>query len=180
VRPPLKRGLSVVEFRRWYWMKHELVLFARQLGVSTAGDKPSLAARIESHLGGIDTSVLPRSRRLTVSGRLPEPLTVNTRLPPKQASSQQLKAWFREVIGPSFRFDIHMRTYISSNREKTLGDVVRHWHATRKAAKPETLPQLEYVRFTKAWHLANPDGTASACRAAWKRHKSLPIDERSL
>jgi hypothetical protein len=71
-----------------------------------------------------------------------------------------------------------MRTFLASDRTKTLGDAVAHWHATRNTVKPETLPQLELVRFTKAWHLVNPTGTQLQCRAAWKRYKALPVDQR--
>jgi hypothetical protein len=157
-------------------MKHELVHFARQLGISAAGDKPTLAERIAARL---ENSPAPASQmRKTVSRHLPEPLTHETVLPPNQAASQQLKAWFRSEIGPRFTFDIHMRTFISSDEEKTLGQAEAHWYETRRATKPETLPQLEYVRFTREWHLAHPKGTATECREAWKQHKALPIDER--
>lgn len=116
--------------------------------------------------------------RQTVSKRLPEPLTAQTVLVPKQASSQQLRTFFIEAIGQRFSYDIHMRTFLASNETKTLGAAVAHWYATRNTAKPETLPQLELVRFTKAWHRAHPAGTQVECRAAWKRYKSLPVDER--
>jgi hypothetical protein len=179
-RPELDSNLSETEFRRWYWMKHELVTFARQVGVSTAGDKPTLAERIAAQLSGrqVSQQAGQQVQRTTVSKRLAEPLTLDTVLLPRQASSQQLKAFLVSQIGKQFTYDIHMRTYISSNSPKTIGDVIVHWNATRNTPKPETLPQLELVRFTKAWHRANPNGTALECRAAWQIHKSLPIDQR--
>jgi Domain of unknown function (DUF6434) len=105
-------------------------------------------------------------------------LTSQTVLGPKQASSQQLRTFFTEAIGPRFSYDIHMRTFLASNETKTLGEAVAHWYATRNTVKPETLPQLELVRFTKAWHRAHPAGTQLQCRAAWKHYKSLPVDQR--
>jgi Domain of unknown function (DUF6434)/SAP domain-containing new25 len=157
-------------------MKHELVDFARSCGASATGDKPELAARITAILGG-RVPAAP-ARRAVVSRQLAEPLTLDTHVPPRQASSQQLRRFLVEHIGPSFFYDIHIRTYLASENAKTLRDVVAHWHATRDASKPETPAQLELVRFNKVWHLANPAGTAVECRAAWRIHKSLPIDER--
>jgi hypothetical protein len=180
-RPPLSPSLDPAEFRRWYWLKQELVNFAKQEGLSATGDKPSLANRIALFLGGADPQVAEASTkavRQTVSKRLSEPLTSETVLGPKQASSQQLRTFFVESIGPRFSYDIHMRTFLASNETKTLGEAIAHWHATRQSAKPETLPQLELVRFTKAWHRAHPTGTQLQCRAAWKYYKSLPVDER--
>jgi SAP domain-containing new25/Domain of unknown function (DUF6434) len=180
-RPPLSASLDAGEFRRWYWLKEELVEFAQQEGLSAAGDKPKLADRIALFLGGLDpklAAAATKTIRQTISNRLPEPLTSKTELGSKQASSQQLRTFFVEAIGPRFSYDIHMRTFLASDRTKTLGEVVAHWHATRNTVKPETLPQLELVRFTKAWHLANPTGTQLQCRAAWKRYKALPVDQR--
>ncbi len=180
-RPPLAPSLEPEEFRRWYWLKQELTDFAKQEGLSTAGDKPTLANRIALFLGGVDresAAAATKTVRHTVSQRLPEPLTAETVLGPKQASGQQLRLFFVDAIGPHFSYDIHMRTFLASDTPKTLGEAVAHWHATRKAAKPETLPQLELVRFTKAWHLAHPTGTQLECRAAWKHYKALPVDER--
>jgi Domain of unknown function (DUF6434) len=107
-----------------------------------------------------------------------EPLTMRTVLPPRQASSQQIRAFLVAHIGASFFFDIHMRNFLKSDAPKTLGEVIDHWHASRDTAKPQTLPQLELVRFTKAWHLAHPGCTAVQCRAAWHSYKSLPVDQR--
>jgi hypothetical protein len=180
-RPVLSPSLESAEFRRWYWLKQELVDFAKHEGISTTGDKPTLADRIGFFLDRVDpdeASAKTRTVRNTVSRRLPEPLTSETILGPKQASSQQLRSFFVAAIGPQFSYDIHMRTFLASDRTKTLGEAVAHWHASRNTAKHETLPQLELVRFTKAWHKANPTGSQTACRAAWQRYKELPVDER--
>jgi hypothetical protein len=180
-RPELSPSLEAAEFRRWYWLKPELVEFAKQEGMSTTGDKPTLANRIALFLDRADpveASAKTKTIRQTVSTRLPEPLTAETVLGPRQASSQQLRVFFVEAIGPKFSYDIHMRTFLSSDCTKTLGEAVAHWHATRTTAKPDTLPQLELVRFMKAWHRAHPTGTQQECRAAWQRYKALPADER--
>jgi hypothetical protein len=180
-RPPLSPQLEAAEFRRWYWLKQELTDFAKQQGLRTSGSKPDVANRIALLLNGIVPKSTPETTQTPqrpVSRRLVEPLTSETVLGPRQASSQQLRAYFTKAIGPRFSYDIHMRTFLASDRPKTLGEAVEHWHSTRTATKPETLPQLELLRFTKAWHRSNPTGTQSACRAAWQRYKDLPIDER--
>jgi SAP domain-containing new25/Domain of unknown function (DUF6434) len=181
-RPPLAPSLDAAEFRRWYWLKQELVDFAKQEGLSTTGDKPNLANRIALFLGGAEPQAASANTKIvrqTISTRLPEPLTSQTVLGPKQASSQQLRTFFTDAIGPRFSYDIHMRTFLASDETKSLGEAVAHWYATRQTAKPETLPQLELVRFTKAWHRAHPEGTQVECRTAWKLYKSLPVEERA-
>jgi hypothetical protein len=51
-RPVLTHNMTVAEFRRWYWMKDELIAFARELAVATSGNKPELADRIAAVLDG--------------------------------------------------------------------------------------------------------------------------------
>jgi len=61
-RPPLVAGLGGTEFLRWYWLKQELVDFARRLGVRATGGKETLTARIAAQLDGRDFTELPSSR----------------------------------------------------------------------------------------------------------------------
>nr|WP_269452099.1 SAP domain-containing protein [Tessaracoccus coleopterorum] len=51
---------------RWYWVKDELVVFARALGVRTTGSKDLLTGRIAAALDGV-TFEEPSSRRVTGS-----------------------------------------------------------------------------------------------------------------
>jgi hypothetical protein len=177
-RPELTAAMSAAEFQRWYWLKAELTAFTRSLQLPTSGSKPELASRIARHLDA--RPMRPQTRRATVSRTLPEPLTLHTAIGPHQAATRQLRSFFEATIGTRFTYDIHMRTFLASATTKTLGEAVDHWHATRKAPKPETLPQLEFVRFSKRWYRANPTGTPSGCRVAWKHERSLPAEQRTL
>jgi len=175
-RPALSSALSGRELERWYWLKAELVDFARVEGLATSGSKAELMRRLGGYLDG--EALPPTATKPRRSGaRLPEPLTPETRLPLGQSSSQQLRQYLTEVIGPAFRFDAAMRAFIAE-AEPTLADVVEHWHATRSAPKAPPTAQFEYNRFTIAWHAAHPDRTAAECREAWALHRSLPKDQR--
>ncbi|MEM8925488.1 MAG: DUF6434 domain-containing protein [Actinomycetota bacterium] len=177
-RPEPTAELSGAEFRRWYWLKTELVAFARLLGVASSGNKPELADRIAAHLDGAPPPD-PPPRRRTRSRALPEPLGADTVIPPRQAATQQLRRYFESEIGHRFHYDVFMRTFLAeSDGRATLGDAVAHWHATRDAERPETPASLEFVRFSRQWHQAHPGRTAEQCRAAWAVHRSLPVDRR--
>ena len=45
-RPAINRVKTADELRRWYWLKSELVSFARQNDIARNCDKPELLARI--------------------------------------------------------------------------------------------------------------------------------------
>lgn len=176
-RPPLDQAMPEQEFRRWYWTMAELQPFARRLGVRASGPKADLTERIAAHLAG-----RPHARRSSVtptaSGpQLTGPVTMATKIPPGQRSTEELRSFFVAQIGPSFTFNGHMRAFLRAG-DATLGDAVEHWYRTVGAPLPTQSESLEFNRFTRAWHASHPNGTAAECRQAWAAHRALPVDER--
>lgn len=179
-RPDLTVDLGEAEFRRWYYTVVELRAGARLVGVSPSGTKQDLTERIGARLGGRDGVETPAGRNVTrrsVSRPLAEPITDDTVLGPRQALTRQLRDSLAHRI-PGFHADAVMRDFIGSDREKTVGEVVAHWHASRGLPPPPTGAQFEWNRFARAWFAANPGGSAKQCRAAWRAHRELPRDER--
>ena len=62
-KPVLQPGISVAEFRAYYWMKDDLIRLARKLNLPSHGYKPELSARIEQRLRGIPESPEPRPKQ---------------------------------------------------------------------------------------------------------------------
>ena len=162
------------EFVRWYWTLAELQAFARTLGVRVSGAKADVKARIAAQLGGRPQ---PSAARPATSDQIVGPLSADTVIPAQQRATQDLRRYFEQEIGPSFRFNGHMRALLAQGGV-TLGDAVAHWHETLGSELPPQSESLEFNRFTKAWHRAHPEGAAGEARAAWKRYRALPEDER--
>jgi len=181
-RPPLVASLSGRELERWYWLKSELVELARTLGVRSSGGKAELTARLVAALDGAPP---PRPSTTTSGARsrpsvpqLAEPLTPETVFPVGQRCTQQLRAFLVEAIGPRFRFDGAVRTFVAEGGGRTLGDIVDHWWATRESPQEVIGAQFEFNRFLRDWHLANPGRPSADARRAWRTHRSLPVDRR--
>ena len=175
-RPALVPSLTEREFRRWYWLRDELAGFARTLGVSPTGGKHELADRIADALGG--RPVLVPERRVA-GEQLTAPVTADTVIPVGQRSSQVLREFFRAHVGPSFRFDGAMRSFIGAGGA-TLGDAIEHWYATRDAAPKPITSQFELNRFTRQWHEDHPSGTREQLMADWWTYRALPTDARAM
>lgn len=167
--------MAEAEFRRWYWTMAELQPFARRLGVAARGPKLDLVERIAARLAGREITEQTPVR--SAGPQLRGPLDRATVIPPGQRSTSVLRAFFEAEIGPSFRFDGHMRAFLADGGA-TLGDAIAHWHTTRGTPMPNTPASLEFNAFTKEWHRQHPDGTADACRAAWQRYRNQPRDRR--
>jgi hypothetical protein len=175
-RPPLSPDLSGAELLRWYWLKAELVALARQLRVRTTGGKAELTARLVAVLDGSPTPTEVRSAP-RAAAQVTDPLHHETVIPVGQRSTQVLRAWFVEQIGPGFRFDRPMRTFIASGG-RTLGEAVDHWYATRHAGPQKIETQFELNRFNRAWRAAHPGSTHAEMLAAWAAHRALPLERR--
>lgn len=175
-RPALVPTISEHEFRRWYWLRDELAMFARTLGVRASGGKHELANRIADALAGRPVA---EPERRSVGQQLAAPVTAHTVIPVGQRSSQVLREFFRAHIGPSFRFDGAMREFIAAG-DATLGDAIEHWYATRDAAHKPITSQFELNRFTRQWHTENPSGTRDELMAAWWAYRALPTDARAM
>lgn len=177
-RPHLDERLSEDEFERWYWTMAELQPFARSLGVRAAGPKRELMRRIGARLAGRpEPADVARRPTSVATAPIGARLTRSTVVPEGQRATQALRAFFRTEIGPAFRFNGHMRAFLLEGGA-TLGDAVEHWYRTVGTPLPTQSDSLEFNRFTREWHVANPEGTAAACRAAWFEYRSLPADQR--
>ena len=177
-RPALARQLSATQFLRWYWLKAELVDFARSASLSGVGSKAVLSARIAAFLDGTELPP-PVVQRRSNTPQLAEPLRRSTKIPPGQRSTQVLRQFFEREIGPGFRFDAAMRAFLSASQgEQTLGEAISFYHSTRSQQTKPIDAQFELNRFTRAFYKENPTASATELRAAWRRYRSLPVDVR--
>lgn len=177
-RPSLDERLTGDELLRWYWLKEELVAFARTLHVPTSGGKQELTQRLVARLDGKPYDSPPP--RQSPSRQLSGPIDRNTIVPKGQRCSQLLRQWFESEVGANFRFDSAMRSYFSAqDGTSTLGDALEHWNATRERGTTEIGEQFELNRFTRAWYARNPGGTRQALLEAWQQYRAAPVDARA-
>jgi SAP domain-containing new25/Domain of unknown function (DUF6434) len=126
-KPVLRRGISVADFKAYYWSMADLTDFAKRLGLSSHGNKPDLSARIERRLRRLpDEQSLqqrPTGPRDSDKTLRPETRVVNYK------SDDGTRAFFERNIGPHFHFTYHLNQYRLANRNLTYGDLIREWVA---------------------------------------------------
>lgn len=177
-RPDLAAIMGGAELRRWYWLKEELQGFARNLGVSAAGSKETLTARLVARLDG-EPFTEPAPSRTGKTAQLTGPLAANSVIPRGQRCSQVVRAWFVEQVGPSFGFDAAMREFFAhTDGTQTMHDALEYYRATRDQTNKPIDAQFEYNRFTRSWHETHPAGTRNELLTAWREYRAQPIDQR--
>ena len=127
-KPALGRGISVADFKAYYWSMADLTDFAKLLGLSSHGNKPDLSARIERRLRG-----LPDEQSLQQSGSTGPRDSDNTLRPETPVvnykSDDRTRAFFKRYIGPHFQFTYHLNQYRLANANLTYADLIREWVA---------------------------------------------------
>ncbi len=177
-RPPLSSALDGVELLRWYWLKDELIQFARGLGVRTSGGKRALSERLAAHLDG-RAFTEPPPIKTAGNSQLSGVLTASTVIPRGQRCSQVVRAWLAMHIGPSFHFDAAMRQFFGdTDGTQTLEDALEHWRSTRGNDSQPIDAQFEYNRFTRTWRKDHPQGERADLLEAWGEYRSQPVDLR--
>ena len=133
-RPTLVPGMSVAEFRAYYWWKTELIHFARRLGLPAQGYKPELSERIERRLQGLPDRSKPTQRRANVPRDSDWPLSRETRVN-NYRSDDQTRSFFKTHIGPHFHFTYHLNQFRLAHEGLTYGDLIDEWLAEYERRK---------------------------------------------
>ena len=176
-RPILDTELSGGEFRKWYWLKEELVLFCRKNGIPTTGSKADLTDRISHYLdtGEIKHSPVQRRDRNIVSLITPESLIESDIV-----CSEKHRAFFRSKIGDSFSFNVAFQKWLKSNAGKTYQDAIDAYHEIKrnKLVRKKIDSQFEYNTYIRDFYEENKGVPLEDAIKCWKHKKSLPGHNR--
>lgn len=182
-KPVLEPGMSVADFTGYYWLKAELLEFAKQLGLPTQGYKPELSARIERRLRRLPerSSAKPRRKGSRDSDK---PLSRDTPVL-NFYSDAKTREFFKSQIGPEFHFTYHVNQFRLANEGLTYGDLIDEWIAERDRRNQDgyRVPLAahgKYNRFVRDFFadIENKGKSLRDAAAAWNAIKNGPGDQR--
>lgn len=174
-RPPLNGQLSPDDFLSFYWLKEELLQFLRGQGLSTAGSKQELTARISQYLKtGTNPAENRSARKPARQANMPDVFTRQSVIAPGWRCSQELRAFLEREIGPHFHFDSVMRDLIHTGSGKTLAEAIETWEAEQRKPKAEKpiAPQFEYNRHIRAYFQTHPGAALQDAIRDWETKKA--------
>ncbi len=193
-RPAIDTIRSGEELKRWYWLKSEVVAFAKEKGLPYGGAKFEIIERIAVSIDGTNlpepqAKVRSNSKRSKTSGTVDATpwhrrlLTLETVIDDKYTNGPATRRFFVEHCGPTFRFTIAFMAWMRNNCGRTLNDAIVEWERQREErADPgfqSAIPESnQYNRYLREFFADNPNATMQQARAAWKRKRSLPGPHR--
>ena len=115
-RPPLNKHIRLIDFKQFYWKKAELLDFCRIYHLPSQGGKIEIAARIEQFLSTGEITIPLRSHPPKEKYDSEKaPLTRITKVS-RYKSDPVTRAFFIKEIGPHFRFNAGVLTWIKQKQ----------------------------------------------------------------
>ncbi|MBO7452370.1 MAG: SAP domain-containing protein [Clostridiales bacterium] len=178
-RPQLDTKLDSSTFRKWYWLKEELVSFCRDNGLPTSGGKEQLADRICIFLdtGKITSSSSGVRRSSAQTGEI----TPDGLIGENFVCSEKHRAFFKEQLGESFSFNVKFQKWLKSNPDKTYKDAVDAYLEIKNSkdkGRKEIDRQFEYNTYVRDFFEDNKGRSLDDAIKCWKYKKSLPGTNR--
>ena len=172
-RPKLTKEPDGASFRKFYYLKQELVLFCRENGLPVSGSKTEITDRIAYFL---DTGNAPKPsvvRKQTVNiGMIAEDTIIEQNI----VCSEKHRAFFTQKIGESFSFNVLFQKWLKANAGKTYGDAIRAYYRIleeKKQGKTEIGRQFEYNTYIRDFFADNPGKSLHDAVACWNYKKNL-------
>ena len=180
-RPPIESVKSGAQLKDWYWLKTEVMNYARMLRLPVTGAKFEIIDRIADHLDGKTISNpaprKPGARAGTGFDWHGAALSSETQICANYRNTQNVRRFFIETIGRHFSFNIAFMAWMKANTGKSLGEAAEEWkrvHAlTKSGVKPAIPPSNQFNAYTRAFLEDNPGRSMDDVRHFWKLKRGL-------
>lgn len=179
-RPPLKPGVGPDVLDHYYWYMQELVVYCREHGLPSSGQKHEVLERVRRHIEG--KPLQRRVAKFAASRPAAVPageLTLDTRVDSSYKCDARTRAFFQSVIGPRFHFTAHLQQFRRGQPEGSLtyGDLASEWLAEEERRKNKDyrsslMHTWEYNRFVRDYMQDKPRNegkTLKDAAKAWSR-----------
>lgn len=173
-RPNLNKELNEITFRKYYYLKEELITFCKENNLPTLGSKEELTNRIAYFLNTGNILVMPSKKTNKENIGI---ITENTVIKSNIVCSEKHRVFFKEKIGKSFSFNVMFQKWLKENAGKTYKDAITAYYQIlneKKKNKTTIDKQFEYNAYIRAFFQDNPGKSLNDAIKCWKYKKSLP------
>ncbi|MBB6716082.1 DUF6434 domain-containing protein [Clostridium gasigenes] len=172
-RPILSSRLDSETFKAYYYLKEELVLFCKEVGLQSTGGKESLTERIYCFLDTGKKLRVTNNKKVTVDiGKI----TLDSIIEENFVCSEKHRAFFKEVIGSRFLFNVIFQKWLKSNTGKTYSRAVDAYYniqEEKKVVATKIDSQFEYNTYIRDFFNDNKGKLLSDAIKCWKYKKGL-------
>ena len=172
-RPDLDKNLDSATFQSYYYLKEELLQFCKQEGLQSTGGKIDLTKRISHYLDTGEKLIdKTKSKGAADIGDITEDALIESDF----VCSEKHRAYFKQVIGSGFSFNVLFQSWLKSNAGKTYKDAVLAYYqilADKKSGKTVIDKQFEYNTYIRDFFADNNGRTLDEAIKCWKYKKGI-------
>lgn len=180
IRPEMDATMTADAFERWYWPVDALKAFCAGLGVSEAGSKAELRARVTFALRHPGEAP-PKAARKKRGGFnwAKEALTRETVIDDAVSFGPNVRGFFKAEIGKAFVCHGDFMDWMRSNAGATLGDAIAAWHVLEErkadpAFRREIAACNNYLQYLRDAMDRHPGLSLEAAKTCWDYKKVRP------
>lgn len=176
-RPILDKNIKINDFLEFYWLKKELVIFCKKVGIPSVGSKIELTNFIKEFLQTwktISNISKPKNKLLKST----QPIDNDTIIWVEYRTYLEKKNYLQSKIGKKFHFTLHLMQWFEKNAGcKTYKDLVDEWYKemeiiSQSGYKKPIPKQCEYNRYIRDFMSDNLDKSIKDAINFWKLKKS--------
>lgn len=172
-RSDLGNNLDSKTFKKYYYLKEELLDFCRKNDLQTTGGKLELTERITNFL---DTGKRTHKANTTRRTKIVDEITLDTIIEENFVCSENHRKFYKEHIGNSFSFNVAFQKWLKSNSGKTYQDSINVHYQILENKKNNKTPidkQFEYNTYIRDFFEYNKDKSLDEAIKCWKCKKSI-------
>ena len=179
-RPKLDKTISIKDFKDYYWLKEELIIFCRETGIKTTGGKIEITDRILTYLETGEITTKSKGKIKKTKSNFDwnnEVLDFDTPISDNYKNTENVREFFKKSIGGNFKFNVEFMNWMKINTGKTLGNAVEKWKEIakkKKNYKTEIAPQFEYNTYMRDFLNDNPKLSIKDAIKSWKIKRNKP------
>lgn len=182
MRPLIDQIKNGDELKSWYWLKEELIVFCKQLGISSRGSKFEIQERLAIF---IDTGEIERSVTKTHISKFnwsKEKLNEETVITDNVSFGPNFRGFMKEKLGSKFSCTSEFMSWVKNNSGKTLADAINYWKLLEERKKDPNFRRKiashnMYNQYMRDFMDAFPKKSIEDAKLAWSIKKTLPAKE---
>ena len=173
-RPDLEKNMDADLFLSFYYLKEELIDFCRLNRLSTQGGKIEITDRIAHFLRTGERKQYTVKRAVQRKRTLSE-LSLNSIIEKNIKCSEVHRTFFKNQIGPTFRFNVRFQNWLKENSGKKFSDAIEAYQNILNDKTPTKIDrQFEYNTYIRDFFDDNKNLNLQQAISCWKFKKSQP------
>lgn len=169
----LNKNMSVEEFDKSYFLKEELVSFCRMEGLKVSGNKLELEERIRYYL----STGKKLNNTKTIIKKPHNNISLDSKIGKNFVCSQDVRKFFIEHIGSTFKFKVSFQKWLKDNPDKTFADALIAYQQIILDLKDNSTiigKQFQYNQYIRDFFKNNPGKTLEDAIKCWNYKKNVP------